>query len=83
MLKDFRMKKLLATIILGIFLISFASALDWDDKVKFKKDHTTSKWGKYEIRNSNFLIFEGEKLATYELIENYYSILTGYAELDV
>ena len=83
MFKDFKMKKIITLMFVFLLCFSFASAIDWDDKVKFKKDYTTSKWGKYEIYDSQFLIFQGKKLATYELIDNSYSILTGYAEIDV
>ncbi len=49
-------------LLLGMFLISFASSIelqpikkigyDWDNEEQFTKDITTSKYGKYEIRNA-------------------------------
>jgi len=66
------MKKIFIFLILGILLISSVSAADWDNKGNFIKDETTSKYGKYEIRNSFLGIpfLQLSKVAELELIEN-------------
>ncbi len=76
------MKKLFTLIFVFMFCFSFASAFDFNE-VEFIKDSSTSKWGKYEIYDSQLLIFRGDKLADYELINNGYSVLDGWAYLDV
>ena len=76
------MKKLLTFLLLGILLLTLASALelqpiekvgyDWDNVEKFTKDITTSKYGKYEIRNSVLGLswFKYGKVADIELKNN-------------
>ncbi len=76
------MKKLLTLTFVFFFLISFASAFDFNE-IEFTIDSSTTQWGKYEIYDSQLLIFRGDKLATYDLIENSYSPLDGLAKIDV
>lgn len=77
-----KIKKLFALMFVFMLCISFASAFDFNE-VEFTKDDSTSEWGRYEIYDSQLLIFRGEQLATYELVDNGYDILTGWAELDI
>ena len=76
------MKKLFMFLLLGLFLLSFTYALeqqplekvgwDWDNIEQFTRDITTSKYGKYEIRNSILGLswFQYGKVADIELKEN-------------
>ncbi len=54
---DFKMKRLMIFLLLGIFMLSLVSALekvgyDWDNIEEFTINENTSIYGKYEIRNS-------------------------------
>jgi hypothetical protein len=60
-----QMRTLLTFIILGIFLISFASALNWDNVKQFEKGD--KPYGKYTIKNSFGF---GETIAEIELLKN-------------
>lgn len=51
------MKKILLTFVVGMFLISYVSAMDWDNKIEYKNNDLTA-----EIYNSNLLFLKGEKL---------------------
>ncbi len=76
------MKKLFTFLLLGLFVISIVSAIeiqqrekvgyDWDNVKQFKIDESTSKYGKYEIRNSIAKIpfLSLSKVADIELINN-------------
>lgn len=71
------MRKVLLILLLGVFFISFTSALekqgyDWDNVEQFTKDNSTSEYGKYEIRNSVLGLkwFQYGKVADIELKNN-------------
>ena len=59
-------KKILTIFLIGIFLLSFTSALKSD----FKIDKDTSKYGKYEIYDDYLLFWKGDKIKEVELTEN-------------
>jgi len=59
-------KKILTIFLIGIFLLSFTSAVKYD----FKINDETSKYGKYEIYEDYFIFWKGEKLRDVELTEN-------------
>lgn len=61
------MKKIIILLLLGVFMISFVSAFDFDNSGKFIKDQTTSRYGKYEIKNIFGL---GKKIIDIELKNN-------------
>ena len=59
------MKKLLLFLIVGMFMISFVSAFEFDNQKSFKKDGL--KYGKIEFKNAFGF---GSKLADYTLLKN-------------
>lgn len=76
------MKKIYLALILGLFLVSFTSAADWDDKLEFNE--SAGEYGEYEVYDSGFLgIGKGDLEARYQLTENKYGILKGEARIDV
>ena len=78
------MRKLCALLLISVFILSLASALelqrepiekigyDWDNVEQFTRDQTTSKYGRYEIRNSILKIpfLELSRVADIELLNN-------------
>jgi len=58
---------------------------DWDNVGQFKKDGTTSKYGKYEIRNSVLGLkwFQLSKVADIELVNNSDYCSDCYAEIPI
>jgi len=58
---------------------------DWDNVGHFKKDHTTSKYGKYEIRNSVLGIpfLQLSKVAELELVNNSERCSDCYADIPI
>ena len=77
------MKKLMIFLLLGMFMISFASAdifnpSTWDDKVIFHEEGRNGKFGYYEINDTTFWIFNNKPVKTIELIENEYSVFTAW-----
>ena len=59
------MKKLLMFLILGMFMISLASAFTFDNVIKYNENEKVAK-----IENAFGLPFIGDNLATYELKYN-------------
>jgi len=86
--------KIIVFFIIGFFLFSFANVMagnlnkvgqDWDNVEQFKKDSTTSKYGKYEIRNSVLGIpfLQLSKVAELELVNNSERCSDCYADVPI
>lgn len=78
------MKKVLIFLLLGIFMISFTSALTltdpstWDDEVEFHETSPNGKYGYYEIADTFLWIFNKKQIKTVELLENDYSVYSAW-----
>jgi hypothetical protein len=71
------MKKQFVILVLAVFLLAFAPLVSagFSDKIKFVDE---GKYGRYEINDTTFWIFNNKPMKTIELIENDYSILTAW-----
>ena len=81
-------KKLLITLLLGMFLISFASAGLLQGNLKFNKinqlPHQAKAYGQYELHENGFLgLLRGDTLQTYTLLSSENSIINAQATLEV
>ncbi len=59
-----------AVLVVGMFMLSFVSAFSWTAVEEFKKDATTSEYGKYEIYEKDLLFFKGDLKQSVELNTN-------------
>ena len=72
--------KIFLFLLLGIFMISLSSAglFDPGSEIIFHEDEKNSKYGYYEINDTDFWFFNNKPVKIIELIENEYSVFTAW-----